>query len=241
MLEAGLFGHQGSEAEWHIATRAFDLNIVTLTRPAGGDDSRPAIERYPIRSPYSSPSTRSSSRASMPQSYHPPHRVGWLCWAGCESQSRLLPRRRIHTSLSLGLRRQVPEGRVGAIGEAASRQECSFQHPPHWSNCKVLQERKDEHRVHEAGARSVEQSSTYHQSELFCSCNQLSITHSLAGAERLRGARVIIIDEVTMVNKDVFNYIDRTLRSLYGVLLYSTSNNKVITFHMTYISLPDSD
>jgi len=51
MLEAGLFGHQGSEAEWHIAARAFDLNIVTLTRPAGGDDSRPAIERYPVQQP----------------------------------------------------------------------------------------------------------------------------------------------------------------------------------------------
>lgn len=34
-------------------------------------------------------------------------------------------------------------------------------------------------------------------------------------ADRLRGARVIIIDEVTMVDKDIFNYIDRTLRSLY--------------------------
>ena len=35
-------------------------------------------------------------------------------------------------------------------------------------------------------------------------------------ADRLRAAKVIIIDEVTMVNKDIFLYIDRTLRSLYS-------------------------
>ena len=34
-------------------------------------------------------------------------------------------------------------------------------------------------------------------------------------ATRLRRAKAIIIDEVTMINKDVLNYIDRTLRSLY--------------------------
>lgn len=37
-----------------------------------------------------------------------------------------------------------------------------------------------------------------------------------AKADRLRAAKVIIIDEVTMVNKDIFLYIDRTLRSLYN-------------------------
>lgn len=35
-------------------------------------------------------------------------------------------------------------------------------------------------------------------------------------AARLRNARVIIIDEMTMLNKDILNYIDRTLRSLYS-------------------------
>lgn len=39
--------------------------------------------------------------------------------------------------------------------------------------------------------------------------------HESAG-ERLRNTRVVILDEMTMLNKDAFEFIDKTLRSLYS-------------------------
>lgn len=43
-----------------------------------------------------------------------------------------------------------------------------------------------------------------------------SIAAHSALAARLRNAKAIIIDEMTMINKDTLNFIDRTLRSLYS-------------------------
>jgi hypothetical protein len=44
-------GHQGEDAEWHIAARAFDINVVALHRTGGVDGEVPSVERYVHQEP----------------------------------------------------------------------------------------------------------------------------------------------------------------------------------------------